>query len=149
MKKLIATVLAFVLITCLIGCVNWNDSKEDNKEIHSITDFSKFSDMTRETDKIEVTFDNYSGYPFYFTIEEQEDIDEIMNIIFSSSFEKQGKEMNDGSHTSIQIIQGEKEYGMHISRNKEGEYYYSFSTTELYDKITELAEEAGAFESVE
>ncbi len=36
---------------------------------------------------------------------------------------------------------------MHTYNNKNGDYY-SFSTTELYDKIVELAREAGAYENV-
>ena len=120
-----------------------------NKIVNTITDFSKFSGMTRTTDKINVEFDNYSGYPFYFTIEEQNDIDEIMDIIFSSEFTKMQREANAGDHTSITIIQGEKEYRVHAFMNKEGEHYYSFSTTELQLKLNELAREAGAFEESE
>lgn len=138
MKKAISLVLVFILIACLVGCA---------KEVNTITDFSDFSDMTKDgTEKIEVTFDNHSGYPFYFTIEDREDIDEIMSIIFASSFEKRGKEINDGSHTSIKIIQGEKEYSIHVSSNKEGAYYYSFATSDLRLRIDELAREVGAFD---
>ena len=145
MKKLIALVLALVCVLGLVSCVSGNN--ENEKEVNTITDFSKFSDMTKDgTDKIDVTFDNNTGVPFYFTIEEKEDIDEIMNIIFSSSFEKCG-EMN-GSHTSLNIIQGEKEYKMHISTNKEGNNNYSFSTEDLFWKIQELGEVAGAYDNV-
>ena len=126
--------------------LNLNAAKE---KVGTVTDFSKFSNMTRETSKIEVTFDNNTGAPFYFTIEDQEDIDEIMNIIFTDTFENMGEEVNDGNHSSIKIIQGERIYDMSLSANKEGKYYYSFSTTDLYDKIIELAREAGAFEGVE
>ena len=126
--------------------LNLNAAKE---KVGTVTDFSKFSNMTRETSKIEVTFDNNTGAPFYFTIEDQENIDEIMNIIFTDTFENMGEEVNDGNHSSIKIIQGERIYDMSLSANKEGKYYYSFSTTDLYDKIIELAREAGAFEGVE
>ncbi len=152
MKKLFALVLATItLLFCFVGCdiLKKPTGDETGKEITTITDFSKFADMTRETDKIEVEFDNYSGYPFYFTIEDQDDIDEIMSIIFSASFTKMSTEPNAGDHTSITIIQGEKEYKMHAFMNKEGQYYYSFSTTELQLKINELAREAGAFDGVE
>ena len=147
MKIFIAFVLALVCVLSLAGCISGNN--ENKKEVNAITDFSKFFDMARETDKIEVTFDNYSGYPFYFTIDDQEDIDEIMDIIFSSSFNKMGKELNGGDHTSMKIIQGEKEYNLHAFMNKEGQYYYSFSNTDLLTKIQELAREAGAFENVD
>ena len=53
------------------------------------------------------------------------------------------------SHASIKIIQGEKEYKMHISTNKEGNNNYSFSTEDLFWKIQELGESAGAYENVE
>ena len=139
MKKILSLGLVFVLLACLVGC---------SKKVSTITDFSKFSDMTMDgTDKIEVTFDNYSGYPFYFTIDNKEDIDEIMSIIFSSSFNKMEKEVNGGDHTSLKIVQGEKEYQLHAFMNKEGQYYYSFSTTDLQTKLYELAREAGAFEN--
>lgn len=72
-----------------------------------------------------------------------------MNIIFTATFEKMGTEVNDGSHTSIHIFQGENEYVMHVGSNKEGSYYYAFSTGDLQDKINELAREAGAFDGVE
>ena len=143
-KKLLTIGLSFLLMLCmsisLVGC---------GKEINNITDFTQYSDMTRETDKIEVTFDNYSGYPFYFTIDNQEDIDEIMDIIFSSSFTKMKKEVNGGDHTSMKIIQGEKEYQLHAFMNKEGQYYYSFATNDLQLKLNALAREAGAFEEIE
>ena len=119
------------------------------EKVGIITDFTKFYDMTRETDKIEVPFDNNSGEPFYFTIEDKEDIDEIMDIIFSASFEKMREEVNGGSHTSIKILQGENVYSMGVMRNYEGKTGYTFTSTVLQDKIIELAREAGAFDSIE
>lgn len=139
--KLLSGLVVIMLMFSLVGC---------SKELNSINDFSKFSSLKQdETNKIEVEFDNYSGAPFYFTIEEQDDIDEIMNIIFTSSFKRMEKEVNGGDHTSITIIQEESQYKLHVFMNKEGKYYYSFETTELQDKINELAREAGAFDGVE
>ena len=62
-----------------------------------------------------------------------------MNIIFSSRFEKIGKEINvnGGRHTSILIVQGEKEYKMPTHYIKNGRYY--FITYEIEDKINEIA----------
>lgn len=137
MRKIHSLSLVLALLMMLVSCA---------KEINTITDFSEFSGMTRETDKIEVTFDNNTGAPFYFTIEDQEDIDEMMDIIFSASFEKMKQEVNGGSHTSIKIIQGENVYSMSVMRNYEGKNGYTFTSTELLDKINELAREAGAFE---
>lgn len=133
----------------LFGCaLDGEYSKSNDTDIENIVDFSNYSTMEQHADRIEVTFDNNTGVPFYFTIEDEEDIDDIMEIIFTSSFKKNGKETNDGSHTSIKIIQGEKAYVLHTSSNKNGDYYYSFSTTELLDKVAELAQEAGACKTI-
>ena len=64
--------------------------------------------MIKETDRIDVTFDNNTGVPFYFSITNEEEIKQIMHIIFTGVFKKQSKEINDGNHTSIKIVQGEK-----------------------------------------
>ena len=140
MKKFVALLLTLVLAMSLIGC---------SSQINTITDFSRFADMTRETDRIDVTFDNNTGTPFYFAIDDQEKIEEIMDIIFSASFEKMKKEVNGGSNTSIKIIQGEKEYSMGVMRNYEGKTGYTFTTSALQKTIRELAREAGAFDGIE
>ena len=131
--------LSVAIVCCLVfssGC---------GKKIKSITDFSKYANMTRETDRIEVTYDNNSGSPFYFTIEKQEDIRQIMSIIFSSTFKNMGKELFAGDNTYISIIQGEHKYNLHLLMNKEGKNYYSFATDDLQKKINELARNAGAY----
>ena len=86
MKRIISLFFA-VLMVALLSCCS--------KEIKVITDFSKFADMKREADRIEVTFDNHSGAPFYFTIEDQAEIDEIMDIIFSSGFNNLGDSLTE------------------------------------------------------
>lgn len=141
MKRILSLMLGFILLVGLVGC---------SKEVNTITDFSEFADMTKDgTDKIEVTFDNHSGKSFNFDVEDREDIEDIMDIIFSSSFGSKQKEVNPGDNTSITVIQGKKEYHIHACMNKEGQYYYSFSTAELQTKIQEFAREAGAFENVD
>ena len=140
MKRIISLFFAVLLVAILSCC---------SKEIKVITDFSKFADMKREADRIEVTFDNHSGAPFYFTIEDQAEIDEIIDIIFSSGFNNLGDEPYAGDNTSLKIVQGEKEYSVHFRINKEGKNYYSFSTMDLQNKIVELARAAGAYDGVD
>ena len=140
MKKSFALFLVLVLAASLVGC---------SKQINTITDFSRFADMTRDIDRIDVTFDNHTGSPFCFTIEDQAEIEKIMDIVFSASFVKMKKEVNGGSNTSIKIIQGEKEYSMGVMRNYEGKTGYTFTTSDLQNKIMELAREAGAFDGIE
>ena len=77
--KLLCGVLTMVMAFGLFGCSpSDNEDKNNDVEIENITDFSKFSTMEQITDRIEVTFDNNSGVPFYFAIENEADIDEIM-----------------------------------------------------------------------
>ncbi|MBO5542913.1 MAG: hypothetical protein J5936_05680 [Acholeplasmatales bacterium] len=133
MKKLFTafisiTLIAFMLV--LVGC---------GKDIKSINDFSKFSTMKQDADKIEVTYDNGTSTPTIFLIEDDEEISSIMNIIFNSSFEKETKEYDGGNHTLITIYQGSNEYVMNVKSNKDGDYYYSFSNNDLLNKIKELA----------
>lgn len=45
--------------------------------------------MTKETDRIDVTFDNNTGVPFYFSITNEEEIKQIMHIIFTGVLKKQ------------------------------------------------------------
>ena len=101
--------------------------------------------MTKETARIDVTFDNNTGVPFYFSITNEEEIKQIMHIIFTGVLKKQSKEINDGNHTSIKIIQGEKTYSMHVTNIKSRKYYYYFEYSELQHKIGEFAREAGAY----
>ncbi len=137
MKKFLALLAVVVLLFSFVGC---------GKQITKITDFERFESMTKETDRIEVEFDNHTGKPFYFTITDQNDIDAVMEIIFSSEVEKIKNEPMAGDNTSFTLFQGEKEYRMHFRVNKEGKNYYNFATDDLQNKIRELATDVGAYE---
>ena len=150
MKKIFSGLIAMITLFSLFSCAYLFGGENDaNKEINTITDFSKYANMTRETDKIEVTFDNYTGKPFCFTIEDKQDIDEIMNIVFSASFVNRGNELFAGDNTSITIIQGDAKYTLGVNGSREGKNFYAFSTQELHGKIRELARKAGAYYAVE
>lgn len=136
--KILCGLMAILSILSIGGCA---------KESQRINDFSWLSSLKQDqTNRIEVCFDNYSGATFRFTIEEQADIDEIMNIIFSSTFIRMPDGLHAGCNTSITIIQGEKKYGLNVMTITEGRHNYKFETTELSDKISELARKAGAFD---
>lgn len=143
MKRTLIALVATVLCCLLLfaGCA-------ENKEIAYITDMERYADMQRKADKIDVTFDNYSGAPFRFTITDEADLEEIMEILFSETLTYLGGETNDGNHTSITIYQGEKTYPVSVVVNGENKRYYAFSTARLQTKITALATALGAFESV-
>ena len=56
MKKISILILLFVMSFVYFGC---------SKEIIRITDLPEYSTMTKETDRIDVTFDNNTGVPLY------------------------------------------------------------------------------------
>ncbi len=128
MKKPIILCLALVLVFSMAGC---------GQKIEKITDFERFDSMTKETDRIDVTYDNNSGVPYYFSIIDQAEVDAVMEIIFSSVVEDAGNEPMAGDNTSLKIHQGNNQYSLHFRVNKEGEKYYNFVTDELQKKIRE------------
>lgn len=142
MKKFISAVFA-VLLSCilpvaLIGC-------SDN--ISSVTDIERFSDMQKQTDKIDVDFDNATGEGFKFSITDAQEIEAIMDIIFSDTLSDLGKQpCPPGSNSSITIYQGEKSYCLSTLYIAVNGNLYTFSTRDLSDKIYNLAAAQGAFD---
>lgn len=143
MKKYLALFLTFITLSCLLlfsGCL---------EKISFITDIERYSDMQKQADKIDVEFDNYSGETFRFTVTSEDDLEEIMEILFSETLSYSGKEFPVGDNTFIKIYQGEKTYNLSVRFISENEKYYVFSTKKLQSKITALATALGAFEGVE
>ncbi len=128
MKKLIIFCLVLVLIFSMAGC---------GQKIENITDFERFDSITKEADRIDVTYDNNSGVPYYFSIVDQAEVDAVMEIIFSSAVEDAGNEPMAGDNTSLKIHQGNNQYSLHFRVNKEGKKYYNFVTDELQKKTRE------------
>ncbi len=139
MKKIGLLLMSILLALTFVGC----------KEIKTLADFERFEGMTKQTEKIEVCFDNNTGVPFYFTISDQEEIDEIMEIIFSSELKNAGSTPSAGDNTSLTIFQGESKYVVNFRVNKEGRNYYFFQTGDLQNKIREFARAAGAYDMEE
>ena len=98
MKKFVLFLSCCLLICFLAAC---------QKEINSITDFPKFSDMTQDgTESINVEFD-VGGDCYEFIIEDEEAINEVMEIIFTLEFSKGHTEpLFPGVNTRITIHQG-------------------------------------------
>ncbi|MCH5196387.1 MAG: hypothetical protein J1F28_06720 [Oscillospiraceae bacterium] len=142
MKKVFITLVAAALgcLLLLSGC---------SKKISSITDIERYSDMQKNADKIDVKFDNYSGEPFRFTITNEDDLEEIMEILFSETLSYLGEEFPVGDNTFITIYQGEKSYSLSVRFISENEKYYGFSPAKLQPKIKAIATALGAFDNVE
>ncbi len=142
MKKIISAIICFlclvITIVSLAGCSN---------PIKHITDMERFADMQESADSIEVEFDNHTGKPFKFTIEDENDIAEIMNIVLTEELANMGKDYPPvGDNTWIIIHQGEKSYRLSVRYNSEKDVYYGYSF-DLQSKIIELATARGAYDS--
>lgn len=107
----------------------------------------RFADLHKTADSIEVEFDNHTGKPFKFTVEDKNEIAEIMNIILNEELNNVGKGLPPvGDNTWITIHQGEKSYRLSVRYNIEKDIYYGFSF-ELQSKIIELATARGAYDT--
>ncbi len=146
MKKVLSVIASVVL-----GCIFLATFAGCSDKISSITDIERFTDMQSGADKIDVAFDNGTQEGFSFTITNEEEIAEIMRIIFNTPISYGGKwsEIPPMGNTNLTIYQGEKTYTLGHRFIFEGENYYSFQTSELAEKITALATETGTFENAE
>lgn len=138
MKKVFAAGLSVVL-----GCVFLAAIAGCSKNISSITDFKRYSDLQSRADKIDVQFDNHTGTPFEFSVTDEADLKEIMEILLSEKL-RRFDGIFDGDHTVLVLYQGEKTYSVSVHANRENEVYYGFSTSKLRDKIASLAAAMGA-----
>lgn len=144
MKKVLTVVisalLSCILIFAFVGC-------EDAANIERITDIGFYADMQRQADKIDVDYDNATQAGFKFSITDENEIEEIMDIIFSETLNDLGKQAYPPmGNTHITIYQGEKAYGMSVRFITFNNRLYAFSTSNLSDKIFELATARGAFD---
>lgn len=138
-KLLIPLLLLCIMLFTIAGC-------SDANSIEYITDLERFSDMQQTADSIDVKFDNHTGKPFKFTIEDENDIAEIMNIVLSDKLKNLGKELPPGDNTFITIHQEEKAYSLSVRINDEKDTYYAFSD-KLQNKIIDLAIARGAYDT--
>ncbi len=134
------TVVALFLACFIFGCAS---------SVEKITDIERFKQMTAQTDRIDVDFDNYTGKSFEFSITDKTQIEEIMDMVLNTPLKDMGTDSPfDGGHTSITIVQGEKEFTLNINVFKGGKHFYSFTVKDLQTKIRQLATEVGAFNGV-
>ncbi len=138
----------FAAISVALGCTLLLSFAGCSKDLSSIREIERFSDMQDWADKIEVDFDNGTQDGYSFTITDEEEIAEIMRIIFNTSLSYGGKEneIPPMGNTFLTVYQGEKTYTLGHRFIPDGETYYAFQTNELADQMTLLAEKYGAFE---
>ncbi len=106
------------------------------KSINYITDIPEYKKLTKEVDKIEVQYDTNDGYTFDFTIDDQDELNEIMDLILNTKLEK--STIMDGGHTVLYIYKDSKVYRVSVSSVGYKDLVYAFETSGLYYKIEEI-----------
>lgn len=140
-KRMILWLLIVALLFAMVGC-------SDTKTVEYITDIEGYETMQQGGDKIEVYFENGTRYGFPFTIEEQIDIDEIVNLLLSTRLEKLGDgPVAPGDNTHFTVYQGDKAYGIALSGVTSNGDRYGFTSNDLRKKISEIAAAKGAFDT--
>ncbi len=120
-----------------------------SKSISNITDIARYSDMQKVAERIDVKFDNNSGQPFFFSITKENEITEIMELLFSETLINLKSDYPYGDNTYLTIVQNEKNYTLSVRVNKENKNYYAFKTSALQTKINAIARERGAYKDVD
>ncbi|MDE5728944.1 MAG: hypothetical protein K2I20_02065 [Clostridia bacterium] len=135
-KFLTPLILVCIALFAAVGCAG----------VEVITDIAGYENFQRGGDKIDVVFENGTQSGFEFTIEDKDEIDEIVNLALTTRLNNAGKRpFAPGQNTYITIYQGEKSYNLNVVGVTSGEYLYVFATTDLNDKIRDMAERLGAF----
>lgn len=132
LKTVISKIVILVLIFCII--VVFVAYKNN---ISYITDIDKYSGLTQEVDKIEVSYDINENYSLDFTIDDPSELNEIMYLILNTKLNKIDGYM-DGSNTILYIYQGSNIYRINSRRVGYNNKTYLFETTLLYEKITNI-----------
>lgn len=137
----VSALLCFAL-SLFAGC------SDTPKNVTTITDIEYYSDMHAEADRIKVKFDNNTGKYFKFTIENENDIDYIMNIVLNDKLNNLGNQQPaPANNTSLTVYQDEKAYGVSLNGIAANGNHYAFTSTDLQSKITDLAIAQGAYDT--
>lgn len=140
--SIIVSAMLYFAMFLFAGCSNTSN------DVITITDIEYYSDMQMEADRIEVKFDNSTGNYFKFTIDNKNDITDIMNIVLNDKLNNLGNEaIAPTDNTSFTVYQGEKAYSIALNGVMANGNHYAFSSIDLQSKITDLAIAQGAYDT--
>lgn len=140
MKKnvitLVSITLACLFLVSLVGC---------SRRVSKITDVKSFSDMHRQADKIDVQINIGLKEVFNFSITEKNEIEEVMQVLFSATLSNKIDPLFAATDyfPYITIYQGEKTYSLCARYIEENGQPYYFLSSNLVDKLIELATARG------
>ncbi len=143
---IISVACLLIIIIALIAIVSVIITYTCTKPVKYITEMDRFCNMRQTADSIDIEFDNHTGKPFEFTIEDESDINQIMGIIFTVELHDLKHDYLMGDNTYITINQGGKSYSLSVRINSQDGHNYAFSTDELQSKIIDLAIKNGAYD---
>ena len=149
-KRIISIVLTFLIVasvaclTCvaLVGCTQSSYS--------SLTKVSEYKDMKGGGDRIEVRCDGKINclidYNFYFSIQDKDDIDEIVNLLVNTRLEREDLPPAPGASGgyTLKVFQGEKTFTVSTNGVYVKDKRYVFATDDLFNKIKSLSDSKGA-----
>ncbi len=144
--SILLAIIACFLTFAFVGCSKTTDNTDN---IETITDIEFYADMQAGGDKIVVDYRNGRKDELNFTIEDKEDIDEIVNLILTSHLTNVGiSPVAPGDDTDLTVYQGTKAYGLALSgviSNNNDRYTFS-EINALREKINVVAREKGLLE---
>ena len=107
-------------------------------QINYITDIDSYSNLTKNCDSIRVSYDINESTPYIFTINDKNELDDIMELILSTKLNS--GEVRDGNHTTLTIYYESFDVTINSSFvNYKNKVYY-FENSNLYTKIQELSQ---------
>ncbi|MBE7077075.1 MAG: hypothetical protein E7377_00050 [Clostridiales bacterium] len=138
MKKTLSLIFLFVLVACLVGCVNGQTPLK-------LVELEKYSTMTIDgTTSIEVVYDYIKGEKttYEFVIEKQELMEEITTELFNMELKNYPENQDINFYQRwITVNQGDNEYYINLAytSNEKGNRYLcqSQKVCEIIEKYME------------
>lgn len=135
-KKVIVCVFTIISVIVMLNLVACSENP-NNKKFNS---FKKYKDFSNEVVSIEVTWD-LSGSLCEFTIDNAEQIDDVIELYNQLSMENVGKEPTAGDNGYINFVysDGRKtSASLLIIYDEETKCYYSYPDTTIYNYIKQI-----------
>ncbi|MDE6189540.1 MAG: hypothetical protein K2G37_04575 [Clostridia bacterium] len=139
---LIVASVACLTLVALVGC--------SRSSYSSLAQVSEYKDLKNGCDRIEVkvneTINCLILHNFYFSVQDKDDINEIVNLLLNTRLDREDLLPPPGASGgyTLTVYQGEKTFTVSTTGVYIKDKRYVFSTNELFNKIKSLADSKGA-----
>ena len=124
-KFIVILLFPFILLSC-------------KNKINYITDIDSYSNLNNNCISIDVSYDVNENTPYLFTINDKDDLNEIMSLILNTKLIKGGNK--DGNHTTLKIYYDSFDVTINSQFVNYNDQIYYFENYNLYLKIQELSQ---------